>query len=183
MKQDLKSMTLAEMQDAFAAIGEPKFRAKQVFTWLHRGAVSFDAMTNTLQASAREAGRAVRHHGPLRRAQAGLEARRHDQIPLEAPRRQPASSPSSCSITMAIPSLHLLEVGCPMGCKFCASTIGGLVRRLEPSELVDQVLFSPARFRPADLQHRALVGIGEPLDNFDNVTCASLELHQQPGRH
>ena len=46
MKQDLKSMTLAEMQDAFAAIGEPKFRAKQVFTWLHRGAVSFDAMTN-----------------------------------------------------------------------------------------------------------------------------------------
>ena len=46
MKQDIKSMTLAEMQDAFAAIGEPKFRAKQVFTWLHRGAVSFDAMTN-----------------------------------------------------------------------------------------------------------------------------------------
>ena len=46
MKQDLKSMTLAEMQDAFAAIGEPKFRAKQVFAWLHRGAVSFDAMTN-----------------------------------------------------------------------------------------------------------------------------------------
>ena len=46
MKQDLKSMTLAEMQDAFSAIGEPKFRAKQVFTWLHRGTVSFDAMTN-----------------------------------------------------------------------------------------------------------------------------------------
>ena len=46
MKQDIKSMTLAEMQDAFAAIGEPKFRAKQVFTWLHRGAVSFDVMTN-----------------------------------------------------------------------------------------------------------------------------------------
>ena len=46
MKQDLKSMTLAEMQDAFAAIGEPKFRAKQVFTWLHRGARSFDEMTN-----------------------------------------------------------------------------------------------------------------------------------------
>ena len=46
MKQDIKSMTLAELQDAFAALGEPKFRAKQVFTWLHRGAVSFDAMTN-----------------------------------------------------------------------------------------------------------------------------------------
>ena len=46
MKQDIKSMTLAELQDAFAALGEPKFRAKQVFAWLHRGAVSFEAMTN-----------------------------------------------------------------------------------------------------------------------------------------
>ena len=46
MKQDLKSMTLAEMQEAFAALGEPKFRAKQVFTWLHRGATCFEEMTN-----------------------------------------------------------------------------------------------------------------------------------------
>ena len=46
MKQDIKSMTLAELQDAFAALGEPKFRAKQVFTWLHRGVVGFAAMTN-----------------------------------------------------------------------------------------------------------------------------------------
>ena len=46
MKQDLKSMTLAEMQEAFAALGEPKFRAKQVFTWLHRGVTRFDEMTN-----------------------------------------------------------------------------------------------------------------------------------------
>ena len=46
MKQDIKSMTLAELQDAFAALGEPKFRAKQVFTWLHRGVVGFEAMTN-----------------------------------------------------------------------------------------------------------------------------------------
>ena len=46
MKQDLKSMTLAVMQEAFVALGEPKFRAKQVFTWLHRGATCFDEMTN-----------------------------------------------------------------------------------------------------------------------------------------
>ncbi len=46
MKQDLKSMTLAQMQSAFSAMGEPKFRAKQVFTWLHKGAESFDEMTN-----------------------------------------------------------------------------------------------------------------------------------------
>ena len=50
MKQDLKSMTLAEMQQAFKALGEPAFRAKQVFTWLHRGATSFDDMTNLPKA-------------------------------------------------------------------------------------------------------------------------------------
>ena len=59
MKQDIKSMTLAELQGAFAALGEPKFRAKQVFAWLHRGAVSFEAMTN--QAPARNAGQPLFH--------------------------------------------------------------------------------------------------------------------------
>ena len=46
MKEDLKSMSLSQMEQAFSALGEPKFRAKQVFTWLHRGARSFDEMTN-----------------------------------------------------------------------------------------------------------------------------------------
>ena len=70
------------------------------------------------------------------------------------------------------------EVGCPMGCKFCASTIGGLVRRLEPSELVDQVLFSQLD-SGLPISNIVLMGIGEPLDNFDNV-MRFLELINSP---
>ena len=54
MKEDLKSMSLSQMEQAFSALGEPKFRAKQVFTWLHKGVTSFD---QSLQAAAREVGR------------------------------------------------------------------------------------------------------------------------------
>ena len=70
------------------------------------------------------------------------------------------------------------EVGCPMGCKFCASTLGGLVRRLAPSELLDQVLFTQ-KDSGLPISNIVLMGIGEPLDNFDNV-MQFLELVNSP---
>ena len=70
------------------------------------------------------------------------------------------------------------EVGCPMGCKFCASTLGGLVRRLQPSEILDQVLFT-ALDSGLPISNIVLMGIGEPLDNFDNV-MRFLELVNSP---
>ena len=70
------------------------------------------------------------------------------------------------------------EVGCLMGCKFCASTLGGLVRRLRPSELLDQVLFSQID-SGLPISNIVLMGIGEPLDNFDNV-MRFLELVNSP---
>ena len=177
MKQDLKSMTLAEMQDAFAAIGEPKFRAKQVFTWLHRGAVSFDAMTNLSK--------------PLREKLDGL----YDITAPSVARKQVSKldgtikylwklRDGNCVESVVMQYHHgntvciSSEVGCPMGCKFCASTIGGLVRRLEPSELVDQVLFSQLD-SGLPISNIVLMGIGEPLDNFDNV-MRFLELINSP---
>ena len=177
MKQDLKSMTLAEMQDAFAAIGEPKFRAKQVFTWLHRGAVSFDAMTNLSK--------------PLREKLDGL----YDITAPSVARKQVSKldgtikylwklRDGNCVESVVMQYHHgntvciYSEVGCPMGCKFCASTIGGLVRRLEPSELVDQVLFSQLD-SGLPISNIVLMGIGEPLDNFDNV-MRFLELINSP---
>ena len=132
MKQDLKSMTLAEMQDAFAAIGEPKFRAKQVFTWLHRGAVSFDAMTNLSK--------------PLREKLDGLYYITAPSIARKQVSKLDGTikylwklRDGNCVESVVMQYHHgntvciSSEVGCPMGCKFCASTIGGLVRRLEPS--------------------------------------------------
>ena len=177
MKQDLKSMTLAEMQDAFASLGEPKFRAKQVFTWLHRGVTRFDDMTNLSK--------------PLREKLDGLY---FITAPVVA-RKQISKldgtikylwklSDGNCVESVVMQYHHgntvciSSEVGCPMGCKFCASTIGGLVRRLEPSELLDQVLFSQLD-SGLPISNIVLMGIGEPLDNFDNV-MRFLELVNSP---
>lgn len=170
-------MTLAEMQEAFAALGEPKFRAKQVFTWLHRGATCFDEMTNLSK--------------PLREKLDGLYF-------ITAPRvaRKQVSKldgtikylwqlgDGNCVESVVMQYHHgntvciSSEVGCPMGCKFCASTLGGLVRRLTPAELLDQVLFSQLD-SGLTISNIVLMGIGEPLDNFDAV-MRFLELVNSP---
>ena len=167
MKLDLKSMTLAEMEAAFAALGEPKFRAKQVFVWLHKGARSFDEMTN-LSKSLR----------------AKLDSL-YDITAPEVARKQVSKkdgtikylwrlSDGNCVESVVMQYHHgntvciSSEVGCLMGCKFCASTLGGLVRRLRPSELLDQVLFSQID-SGLPISNIVLMGIGEPLDNFDEV--------------
>lgn len=170
-------MTLAELQDAFAALGEPKFRAKQVFTWLHRGAVSFEAMTNLSK--------------PLRETLDSLYFINKPTVARKQISRLDGTikylwrlRDGNCVESVVMQYHHgntvciSSEVGCPMGCKFCASTIGGLVRRLEPSELLDQVLFSQLDSGLA-ISNIVLMGIGEPLDNFDNV-MRFLELVNSP---
>ena len=177
MKQDIKSMTLAELQDAFAALEEPKFRAKQVFTWLHRGAVSFEAMTNLSR--------------PLRETLDSLYFINKPTVARKQISRLDGTikylwrlRDGNCVESVVMQYHHgntvciSSEVGCPMGCKFCASTIGGLVRRLEPSELLDQVLFSQLD-SGLPISNIVLMGIGEPLDNFDNV-MRFLELVNSP---
>lgn len=177
MKQDIKSMNLAELQEALKALGEPAFRAKQVFVWLHRGAVSFDEMTNLSK--------------PLREK---LDAAYFITAP-KCVRKQESQkdgtikylwelSDGNCVETVVMRYHHgntvciSSEVGCPMGCAFCASTIGGLVRRLRPSEMVDQVLFSQLD-SGLELSNIVLMGIGEPLDNFATVQ-RFLELINSP---
>ena len=170
-------MTLAEMQEEFVALGEPRFRAKQVFTWLHRGASRFDEMTNLSK--------------PLREKLDGLYF-------ITAPRvaRKQVSKldgtikylwqlgDGNCVESVVMQYHHgntvciSSEVGCPMGCKFCASTLGGLVRRLTPAELLDQVLFSQLD-SGLTISNIVLMGIGEPLDNFDAV-MRFLELVNSP---
>lgn len=170
-------MTLAELQDAFAALGEPKFRAKQVFAWLHRGAVSFEAMTNLSK--------------PLRETLDSLYFINKPTVARKQISRLDGTikylwrlRDGNCVESVVMQYHHgntvciSSEVGCSMGCKFCASTIGGLVRRLEPSELLDQVLFSQLDSGLA-ISNIVLMGIGEPLDNFDNV-MRFLELVNSP---
>ena len=177
MKTDLKSMTLAQMQAEFQALGEPAFRAKQVFTWLHRGAESFSEMTNLSK--------------PLREKLDWLYTITVPRV-ARAQRSQKDGTikylwrlaDGNCVESVVMQYHHgntvciSSEVGCPMGCKFCASTLGGLVRRLAPSELLDQVIFSQKE-SGLPISNIVLMGIGEPLDNFDAV-MQFLELVNSP---
>ena len=167
MKQDIKSMTQAELSEALRALGQPSFRAKQVFTWLHRGATNFDDMTNLPKS--------------LRAALAELFELTVPKVVRKQCSRQDGTikylwelSDGNCVETVVMRYHHgntvciSSEVGCAMGCAFCASTIGGLVRRLKPSEMVDQVLFSQID-SGLPISNIVLMGIGEPLDNFETV--------------
>ena len=164
---NLKSMTQAEIGAVLKELGQPAFRAKQVYTWLHKGVRSFDEMTNLPKQ--------------LRDSLA-------EKYPINAPqvvRKQESQkdgtikylwklSDGNCVETVLM-RYHYgntvcisTEVGCRMGCAFCASTLGGLVRKLEPFEMLDQVLFTQVD-SGLPIGHIVLMGIGEPLDNFDNV--------------
>ena len=167
MMNHLKSMTIAEIGTVLKELGQPAFRAKQVFSWLHKGVRSYEQMSNLPKA---------------------LRDTLAEKYPLYIPkvvRKQESRkdgtikylwelSDGNCVETVLM-RYHYgntvcisTEVGCRMGCAFCASTIGGLVRKLEPYEILDQVLFTQVE-SGLPVSHIVLMGIGEPLDNFDNV--------------
>lgn len=174
---DIKSMTQAELTAFFGEMGEPKFRAKQVFTWLHKGARSFDEMSNLSK--------------PLR------EKLKQTCIltPPTVERKQVSAidgtikylwrlADGSCIETVLMRYQHgntvciSCQVGCRMGCVFCASTLGGKIRDLTPAEMIDQVLFTQLD-SGCQISNIVLMGIGEPLDNFDTV-LRFLELVNHP---
>ena len=164
---NLKSMTLAEVTAALKEMGQPAFRGKQVYSWLHKGVRSYEEMSNLSK--------------DLRSALA-------EKYPIAAPevvRKQESArdgtikylwrlSDGNCVETVLMRYNYgntvciSTEVGCRMGCAFCASTIGGLVRKLEPYEMLDEVLFTQID-SGLPISRIVLMGIGEPLDNFDNV--------------
>jgi len=175
--KDIKSMTLAELTEDFLALGEPRFRAGQVYTWLHRGARSFDEMTNLSKALRERLKGKYELYTPtvarcLRSQKDGTIKylwRLKDGNCVESVLMQYHHGNTVCISS---------EVGCPMGCAFCASTLGGLIRRLAPSEMLDQVLFTQLD-AGLPITNIVLMGIGEPLDNYDNV-LRFLELVNSP---
>ena len=164
---NLRSLTLAELADLLKTMGQPAFRAKQVYTWLHRGIRGYDEMTDlpkTLRAALAEqyplyTPQAVRRQESARDGTIKYLWRLSDGNCVETVLMRYHYGNTVCIST---------EVGCRMGCAFCASTLGGLVRRLEPAEMLDQVLFTQLD-SGLSISHIVLMGIGEPLDNFDNV--------------
>ena len=167
MNDHLKSKTQPEIAAVLKEMGQPAFRAKQVYSWLHKAVRSYEEMSNIPKA--------------LREALA-------EKYPLYAPeavRKQESAKDGTIKYLWKLADGNCVEtvlmryhygntvcisteVGCAMGCAFCASTLGGLVRRLEPYEMLEQVMFTQAD-SGLPISHIVLMGIGEPLDNFDNV--------------
>ena len=174
---NLKSQTLAELGALFKEMGEPAFRAKQVYKWLHGGVRTYDEMTNLPQSLRQKLAQSWPIHAPevVRKQESRQDGtikylwKLHDGNCVETVLMRYHYGNTVCIST---------EVGCRMGCAFCASTIGGLVRRLEPYERLDQVLFTQVD-SGLPISHIVLMGIGEPLDNFDNV-MRFLELVNSP---
>ena len=173
----IQSMTLTEMGQLFKELGQPAFRAKQVYTWLHKGVRSYDEMTN------------------LSKELRALLAEKHPIYTPVAVRRQESQKDGTIKYLWELADGNCVEtvlmryhygntvcisteVGCRMGCAFCASTLGGLVRKLEPYEMLNQVLFTQVE-SGLPVSHIVLMGIGEPLDNYENV-MRFLELVNSP---
>ena len=165
--RDIKAMLPEEIAAALAEMGQPKYRAKQIFQWLARGVTSFDEMTNLSK--------------DLRAAL----SERFFISKLEMLRKQVSAIDGTIKYLWQLGDGNAVEtvvmhykhgntvcissqVGCRQGCAFCASTIGGLIRNLEPSEMLDEVLYSE-RESGSKISNIVLMGIGEPLDNFDEV--------------
>ena len=164
---DIKSMTLEELTAWFKEQGEPAFRAKQVFRWLYRGVTSFEEMSDLSNA---------------------LRQKLTDSCFITAPqvaRKQMSKldgtikylwrlGDGNCIETVLMRYKHgntvciSCQVGCRMGCAFCASTLAGKVRDLTPAEMIDQVLFTQIDSGET-ISNIVLMGIGEPLDNYDTV--------------
>lgn len=174
---DLYSMTDTELEEYFISLGEPKFRAKQVFPRLAEG-TPLSEMTNlpkklrerleeeTLDTLPRvEAKFTSKIDGTIK-----YLFRLHDGECVESVFMRYKHGNTLCISS---------QVGCRMGCRFCASTIGGKVRDLLPSELLGQVI-AASRDTGERVSNIVMMGIGEPLDNFDNVV-KFLKLVNLPG--
>ncbi|MBR2972448.1 MAG: 23S rRNA (adenine(2503)-C(2))-methyltransferase RlmN [Clostridia bacterium] len=176
-KHDLYSMTDTELEEYFISLGEPKFRAKQVFPRLAEG-TPLSEMTN-LPKKLRERLESETLD-TLPRVEAKFTSkidgtvkylfRLHDGECVESVFMRYKHGNTLCISS---------QVGCRMGCRFCASTIGGKVRDLLPSELLGQVI-AASRDTGERVSNIVMMGIGEPLDNFDNVV-KFLKLVNLPG--
>lgn len=167
MMIDLKDLEYNELEELVKTLGQPKFRAKQIFTWLHRGVQSLDEMTD-LPKTFRE--QLAKTHFVSK-----LSIREKYVSKLDGTVKYLFElEDGNCIESVVMRYKHGLticissQVGCRMGCGFCASTIGGLYRNLQAGEILNQVLFAQQDVGER-ISNIVMMGIGEPLDNFDNV--------------
>ncbi len=164
--QDLRGMYYSELEELIISLGEPKYRAGQVYKWISSGVSSIDEMSNipaSLRAKLKEnAGlyspkvlsKLVSADGTVKYLWELEDGNAVETVLMKY----------KTGNTVCISS----QVGCRMGCRFCASTIGGLVRNLTPAEILSEVMMTE-KDSGEKISKIVIMGIGEPLDNYDNV--------------
>ncbi len=181
-KTDIKSLTREELQKTICQMGEKSFRANQIYDWMHVKLVrGFDEMTNI--------SRSFREECKERFSFTDLEAVRVQKSKLDKTRKflfqledgnlvESVLMPYKHGNSVCISS----QVGCRMGCAFCASTLDGLTRNLKPSEMLDQI-YRITKITGERVSNVVVMGTGEPLDNYDNLVRFIRLLTDEYGLH
>lgn len=181
-KIDIKSLSLEQLKEEFLRMGEKAFRAKQTYEWMHQKlAGSFDEMTN-LSKEFREKCKKMYEYTSLeivRVQESKLDGTRkflfrlRDGNVVESVWMKYKHGNSVCISS---------QVGCRMGCRFCASTLDGLERNLMPSEMLDQI-YAISRYTGERVSNVVIMGSGEPMDNYDNFLQFVKLLTDENGLH
>lgn len=168
MKKDIKSFTLTQLTDELTAMGEKTFRAKQMYEWMHVKLVrSFDEMTNLSKE--------IRERCKENYSFTTLHAIEVQESKLDGTKKflfELSDGNMVESVWMKYKHGNSVcissQVGCRMGCKFCASTLDGLERNLLPSEMLEQI-YAITRLTGERVSNVVVMGTGEPMDNYDNL--------------
>lgn len=179
---DIKSMDIDELSAYLVSIGEQKFRGKQLYSWIHeKGVASFDEMTNLSK-------------GLLDKLKENT-----DLVVLDALDCINSKEDGTKKFLFELADDQVIEsvfmqykhgntvcissqVGCKMACKFCASTLGGLIRNLKPSEMLDQI-YGIERSTGEKVSNIVVMGTGEPFDNYDNLLKFIKLINSKEGRN
>lgn len=180
--RDIKSFTLEQLQEEMEAMGEKSFRAKQMYEWMHKKqAAGYGEMSNISKALADKC------------------RERYDYTALQIRRVLESKIDGTRKYLFALADGNMVEsvfmryqhgnsvcissqVGCRMGCRFCASTLDGLERGLKPSEMLDQI-YAITRHTGERVSNVVVMGSGEPLDNYDNLLRFITLLTDENGLH
>ena len=182
MEKDIKSYTKKELDAELAAIGEKTFRAKQIYSWLHeKQAKSFEEMTNLPKGLREKLAKEyqILTLQPIKQLESKLDGTKkylfelYDKNIIESVCMKYHYGNSVCISS---------QVGCRMGCRFCASTIDGLERSLAVSEMLGQV-YQIQELSKERVGHVVVMGSGEPMDNYENIVKFIHMLSDEDGLH
>ena len=178
---DLKDFEYSELEVYLVSIGEKKFRAAQIYKWLHMGVTSYDEMTDISKS--------LRAKLSENTYVSTLEIEQKFVSKLDGTVKYLFRLPDGNCIESVVMRYHhglticiSSQIGCRMGCRFCASTIGGLYRSLTAGEILNQVIFAEKDIGER-ISNIVIMGIGEPLDNYDNIIKFLHNVNHEKGKN